>query len=170
MASAYLGLGSNLGEKEKNILKAMRKIGERFPLLDYSSLYLTDPVGFEDQPKFLNMVLKIDAGETEPRELLNFVKSLEKVIGREKTYRWGPRIIDIDILYIDGIEMATEDLSIPHRELLKRNFVLIPLSEITGSLLIHNTDVNPREYIKSESRSFEKVIIYKSRSEIHVHG
>jgi 2-amino-4-hydroxy-6-hydroxymethyldihydropteridine diphosphokinase len=162
MAITYLGLGSNLGDRERNIRSALALIAERFRILGSSCLYVTEPVGFTDQPSFLNMVVKIDSGETEPRALLDAVKSAESAIGRRKTFHWGPRVIDIDILYMDGIEHRSGDeLEIPHRELLNRNFALIPLSELTERIRVGGKDVVLKDKIKENSGSGSSVELYK---------
>jgi 2-amino-4-hydroxy-6-hydroxymethyldihydropteridine diphosphokinase len=162
MVITYLGLGSNLGNRERNISKALALIGESFRILGASSLYVTEPVGFTDQPSFLNMVVKIDAGETEPRALLDAVKSAEFTVGRSETFRWGPRVIDIDILYMDGVEHRSGDeLEIPHRELLNRNFALIPLSELTERIRVGGKDVVLKDKIKENSGPGSSVTLYK---------
>ena len=94
----YLGLGSNLGDREGNLIQATRSIGESCRLLRYSSIYRTSPVGNNEQPDFLNMVVAVDTCTMKPRELLSLVKSIERKMGRSPTFRWGPRLIDIDIL------------------------------------------------------------------------
>lgn len=103
-----------------------------------SSLYRTDPVGVTDQPEFLNLAIE---GETalDPVELLRAVKRVERDIGRRPTFRWGPRVVDIDILLYDGLVLETSELTIPHREMMRRAFVLIPLAEIAPEL-VHPLD------------------------------
>ncbi len=161
MRTAYLSLGSNLGNKDENILKAFYLIGNRYEILNYSSLYLTAPVGFREQPFFLNMVIKIDSEKVTPIELLDSLKSLEKEIGRKESFRWGPRLIDIDILYIEGIKIDTEVLTVPHRELFKRNFVLIPLSEITEYITVDEKRLRVKDFINPEPDSINSVTLYK---------
>lgn len=99
-----------------------------------SSLYRTDPVGVTSQPEFLNLAIE---GETalDPVELLRAVKRVERDIGRRPTFRWGPRVVDIDILLYDGLVLETSELTIPHREMMRRAFVLIPLAEISPDLV-----------------------------------
>lgn len=161
MRTAYLSLGSNLGKKDENILKAFSLIGNIYKISNYSSLYLTAPVGFREQPFFLNMVIKIDSEKVSPIELLDSLKSLEKEIGRKESFRWGPRLIDIDILYIEGIKIDTEVLTIPHRELFKRNFVLIPLSEITEYITLDEKRLRVKDFINPEPDSINSVTLYK---------
>jgi 2-amino-4-hydroxy-6-hydroxymethyldihydropteridine diphosphokinase len=94
-----------------------------------SSVYETEPVGVVEQPRFLNMALTAQTN-LETRELLRFVKEVEGHVGRKPTYRWGPRIVDIDILLYDDTVMDAPEITIPHREMTKRAFVLVPLAEI----------------------------------------
>ncbi|MCS7286620.1 MAG: 2-amino-4-hydroxy-6-hydroxymethyldihydropteridine diphosphokinase [Anaerolineae bacterium] len=129
MALVYLGLGSNLGDRERNISIALERIEEEISILQLSSLYETEPVGYLAQPWFLNAVC---AGETKlaPYPLLDFLKAVERELGRTEGVRWGPRIIDIDILFYDTLVFSDEKLTIPHPRLHERRFVLVPLAEI----------------------------------------
>ena len=133
MVDVYIGLGSNVGDKEENIRKAVDLIKERCKALKVSSLYETEPVGYEDQDWFLNCVLK---GETDldPQELLGFLQSIEKKLGRVRTIKDGPRSIDLDILFYGDRVVKKENLTIPHPRLHERGFVLIPLLEIEPNL------------------------------------
>ncbi|MBU1992755.1 MAG: 2-amino-4-hydroxy-6-hydroxymethyldihydropteridine diphosphokinase [Patescibacteria group bacterium] len=132
MTEVYLGLGSNIGDREGNLEKACEMVGA----LKKSSIHETEPFGVLDQPKFLNMVCKIET-ELSPRELLNHVKNIEKKIGRKKREKWGPREIDIDILFYGDIIVDEPDLQIPHPGISEREFVLKPLREIAPDK-IHN--------------------------------
>jgi 2-amino-4-hydroxy-6-hydroxymethyldihydropteridine diphosphokinase len=100
-----------------------------------SSLYETDPVGVTDQPAFLNIVV---GGTTslEPRQLLAAVKQIEREVGRRPTFRWGPRVVDVDILLLGDHTIDEADLTIPHRELANRAFVLVPLTEIAPDVTV----------------------------------
>jgi len=125
----FLGLGSNLGDRGENIKKAIEHLKDKIRIEKVSSIIETEPYGFVDQPKFLNCVLK---GTTvlSPFELLKFVLDIENKMGRKRLFKWGPRNIDIDILFYDDCVIDTENLKIPHPELHKRLFVLEPLCEI----------------------------------------
>ncbi|ADQ03757.1 2-amino-4-hydroxy-6-hydroxymethyldihydropteridine pyrophosphokinase [Caldicellulosiruptor owensensis OL] len=125
----FLGLGSNLGDRDENIKKAIEHLKDKVRIEKLSSIIETEPYGFVDQPKFLNCVLK---GTTllSPFELLEFVLEIENKMGRKRLFKWGPRNIDIDILFYDDWVIDTEKLKIPHPELHKRLFVLEPLCEI----------------------------------------
>ena len=135
-STVYLALGANIGDREANMRSAVRLI-DQGPciLVAVSSLYRTKPVGVLDQPDFLNAVVRLET-EQEPDELLQLCKSIERTIGRQRTIRWGPRVIDIDILLVDEIQLMTPELTLPHPEMLKRAFVLVPLAEIEPMLLV----------------------------------
>jgi 2-amino-4-hydroxy-6-hydroxymethyldihydropteridine diphosphokinase len=166
MRTTYLSLGSNIGDKEANIYKALHLIKKEFDILDLSSLYFTPPVGYVSQPFFLNMVIKIDSDRKNPFDLLLFLQSIEKEMGRKRIIRWGPRIIDIDIIYIQDFTINTDRLTVPHRELLKRNFVLIPLSEIAEYIVIENKKLAVKDLIIRDSDPVNSIKMYKSRSVI----
>lgn len=135
-ATVYLGLGSNLGDREGHLARAIGWLPPQVAVEALSSLYETEPVGpvgYSAQPRFLNAVLR---GRTalSPRELLGFLKSLEARAGREQTFPGGPRTLDLDILLYDDLVMATPHLTIPHPRLTERAFVLIPLAELAPDL------------------------------------
>lgn len=125
----FLGLGSNLGDSVNNLKRAVEKLNEVGVVKKKSSLYKTGPVGNRNQNDFFNAVLEFEFDES-PVVLLEKVKKIEIEIGRKKTYRWGPREIDIDIIDSIGTIFENSKLNIPHTEMEKRNFVLIPLCEI----------------------------------------
>jgi len=130
MPTVYIGIGSNLGNREENCLKALRLISEKTgKVKKQSSMYETLPWGVKDQPKFINMAAEIET-ELGPSEFLIVLKKIEKETGRKETTRWGPRTIDLDILYYDDLVLETPELSIPHPFLHEREFALRPLAEI----------------------------------------
>lgn len=129
----YLGLGSNLGDREKNLEKAISEISEFASVVLKSSVYESKPVGYTDQDDFLNMVIEIES-ELAPRELLGKLLQIESNLGRVRTIKNGPRTIDVDILLYGDLSLNEEDLIIPHPRMNERNFVLIPLSEIAPEL------------------------------------
>lgn len=130
MATVYLSIGSNLGRREDNCLKALKTIEEKgMTIKKKSLLYETEPWGVREQPYFINMAVQVET-DLPPDELLQVVKEIEKEMGRTKTYKWGPRIIDIDILLYDDLIYETSGLKIPHPFMHERDFVLRPLSEI----------------------------------------
>jgi len=134
MATAYLSLGSNLSERKANIVSALKMVGQKARILKVSSLYETEPVGYKDQPWFLNCVCSVETGLS-PQALLKFVKAIERKVGRKRSRRFGPRLIDIDILLYDGLILDSPDLTIPHPRLPERAFVLVPLKEIAPDLV-----------------------------------
>lgn len=142
MKTGYLGLGSNQGDREKNLIHALSLIKARWDIVGISSIFETSPVGYRNQPDFLNMVIEIDVKDYQASRLLEELKAIEKKIGRKPTFRWGPRVIDIDILYIQDIIIESPELTLPHKELLNREFVLIPLSEIVDRLSVHGQMVH----------------------------
>jgi len=133
---AYIGIGSNLGDKADQCERAISKILKlgRHKLLAKSSFFKTQPIGCTTQDWFVNGVIKIET-DLGPLDLLRGLKTIESQLGRTKTFRWGPRMIDLDILFFDDTEMKTEDLQIPHPLLHERQFVLRPLAEIDRDLI-----------------------------------
>ncbi|HEU0002839.1 MAG TPA: GTP cyclohydrolase MptA [Ktedonobacteraceae bacterium] len=125
----YLALGSNLGDRRGNLAAALQRLREVMKIVTISSVYETEPVGYTDQPRFLNLVLRGLTTLT-PQELLQAAKQIEKTLGRQDTFRNGPRLIDIDIIFYDDLHIAQDDLTIPHPRMAERAFVLVPLAEI----------------------------------------
>ncbi len=128
---AYLGLGSNVGDRLKNLALAVEKIraNARIDVLRLSSIYETEPYGFHEQPYFLNCVVEVETS-LPPVGLLIVAKSVEEQLGRSSGHRWGPREIDVDILSYAQKTATLEFLRVPHRDLAARRFVLVPFSEI----------------------------------------
>jgi 2-amino-4-hydroxy-6-hydroxymethyldihydropteridine diphosphokinase len=134
MAIAYIGIGSNLGNRQKNCLRAIELLQKKDIIVTKrSSLYETEPWGVKDQPRFINMAVEIDTS-LEPKELLKILKNIEKELGKEKSSKWGPRIIDLDILLFDDIILNEDNLKIPHPLMHERDFVLRPLCEIAPDI------------------------------------
>ena len=133
---AYIGIGSNIGDKAGNCEKAISGVLkiDRHQLLARSSFYRTQPVGYTSQDWFVNGVIKIET-ELEPLVLLRAMKALEAHMGRKETFPWGPRVIDLDLLFYDEETIRTGELEIPHARLHERQFVLIPLAEIDPSYI-----------------------------------
>ena len=125
----YLGVGSNLGDRESNIKSALFQLEKIVKIERASKIYETAPWGYQDQPKFLNIVLKCVTGMP-PNDLLISCKSIEKNAGRQVGFRFGPRTLDIDILAYGNLVMGNASLVIPHAMLHMRAFVLIPMKEI----------------------------------------
>ncbi|OGJ52115.1 2-amino-4-hydroxy-6-hydroxymethyldihydropteridine diphosphokinase [Candidatus Peregrinibacteria bacterium RIFOXYB2_FULL_32_7] len=135
----FLGLGTNLGNKEKNLKLAIKKLSAILKILKRSNIYESKPMGPQNQPDFLNMVIKVETN-LEPLKFLAIIKNIEKEMGRKKTEKWEARVIDVDILIFKEKEEYVEinlghKLEIPHPGILEREFVLKPLEEIAPGLL-----------------------------------
>lgn len=131
MAIAYLGLGSNIGDRVENLNSAITKLSEvpGIQVTKISSRYETKPYGKTDQPDFMNMAIEVDTNLT-PLDLLETVLDVEHELGRVRTEVWGPRNIDIDVLLYEELELQLSDLKVPHPEMHLRSFVIDPLNEI----------------------------------------
>jgi len=129
----YLGLGTNLGDREANLREAICRLEKRVAIDALSALYETLPMGPPDQPWYLNAACG-GVTELKPGELLAFIKGVERKMGRTPTVHWGPRIIDIDILFYDDRVLSTPELVIPHPGIPYRLFVLAPLADIAPEL------------------------------------
>lgn len=132
--TVYIALGTNLGDRSANLRAAIESMPPEVTVLVESHIYETPPWGYEDQPAFLNMVVKAETG-LGPGALLEFLKQLEVELGREQNFRWGPRLIDLDILFYDDLVLDSPPLVIPHPRLHERAFVLVPLMDIAPDLI-----------------------------------
>jgi 2-amino-4-hydroxy-6-hydroxymethyldihydropteridine diphosphokinase len=134
MTTTYLGLGTNMGDRRLNLQRAVEGLAPGVRVLAQSPVYETPAWGYEDQAPFLNMAVK---GETDlaPQALLAHVKRLEAGLGRTPSFRWGPRLIDIDILLYDELVLHSPQLTIPHARLHERAFVLVPLADLAADLV-----------------------------------
>ncbi len=130
----YLGLGTNLGDRQHNLSAAVKGLAPKVTVTAQSKVYETPAWGYEDQPAFLNAAVKAET-ELHPEELLAFLKELEVKLGRTATFRWGPRLIDIDILFYDDLVAESPTLVVPHPHLQERAFVLLPLLDIAPDML-----------------------------------
>jgi 2-amino-4-hydroxy-6-hydroxymethyldihydropteridine diphosphokinase len=159
---AFIGLGSNLGEREAQLRAALDAIAQlpTTQLVKVSSLYDTEAVGETDQPNFLNAVAQVDT-ELTARQLLWNLLLIERRLGRLRTRRWGPRTIDLDLLLYGSLVVDEPDLKVPHPELTRRAFVLVPLVEldpmlahpVTGqTLLTHLSWIKTRPPVKRGTR------------------
>jgi 2-amino-4-hydroxy-6-hydroxymethyldihydropteridine diphosphokinase len=125
----FLALGTNIGDREANLCKARKELAPKVTIIKESPIYITPPWGYEDQPEFLNQVLEVQT-KMRPRRLLAYLKRIEKKMGRLKTFRNGPRLIDLDILFYGQRVIERSNLRIPHPRLHERSFVLVPLKDI----------------------------------------
>lgn len=127
--SIYLSLGSNIGDRADNLTKAIVKLSKKMKIVKSSSIYETEPLLFENQNSFLNMILEVDY-KGSPDQLLESIKIIENDMGRESTFRYGPRLIDIDIIFFNNYEVNQDNLTIPHYDWKNRLFVIEPLYEV----------------------------------------
>lgn len=136
-ARAYLALGSNLGDRRKNLRAALRQLsaGAGLSVVRVSRAYRSAPVGVQEQPEFLNLVAEARTTMS-PRQLLRAAKRVERAMGRVPGPRWGPRIIDVDILMYESVRMKTAELTLPHPRMVERAFVMVPLAEIAPDLTL----------------------------------
>ena len=132
--TVYLALGSNLGDRLTNLKQALSSLTPQLDVKAKSQVYETPPWGFEDQPKFLNQVIKAKT-YLDPEPLLKHLKRLEVALGRKESFPNGPRLIDIDVLFYDDLVLNKPSLIIPHPRLHERGFVLLPLVELAPDLV-----------------------------------
>ena len=157
-ATVYLGLGANLGDRKGNILRAIDLLKERVAVERVSSLYESAPVGFTEQPDFLNAVYRVEA-ELPPSKLLAFGKRIEASMGRAPGFRNAPRLIDIDILLYGDEVLRSPGLEIPHPRMAERPFVLVPLAEIAPKLP-HPVLLKTMEELLAETAGADSVRLY----------
>jgi len=131
--TVYIALGTNLGDRQENLRKALQNLPSAVRLSAVSPVYSTPPWGYTGQPDFLNQVARLETGLS-PHELLRVLKEIEVSLGRVPTFRYGPRVIDLDILFFDDLVMGTPELTIPHPRLAERAFVLVPLVDLAPDL------------------------------------
>ena len=144
--TAYLGLGTNLGDRESNLRTALRELAG-LPTIEIdavSSIYETAAVGLTDQPDFLNLVVSVHT-TLSPRDFLDALLHIENKMGRVRTIRWGPRVIDLDLLLYGDSRVEMPGLSVPHPRLQERSFVLMPLAEIAPELTLPGGQVTVKE-------------------------
>ncbi|MGY3717116.1 2-amino-4-hydroxy-6-hydroxymethyldihydropteridine diphosphokinase [Sutcliffiella cohnii] len=168
MNVAYIALGSNIGNREETLLEAIRRIDSHkaIKVRDVSSIYETDPVGYKDQPTFLNMVICVKT-DLEATELLSFLQATEQFFGRKREVKWGPRTLDLDILLYNQENIEIKDLIVPHPRMWERGFVLIPLREIADYEHIPK-EINDEKL--QELRSKEGVRVWKPKNGEGVSG
>jgi len=160
MRRAFLGLGSNIGDREEHVLLSIREI-KKIPGVKFkhvSGLYNTEPVGHVQQDNFLNAAVEVSI-IISPEKLLDELQKIEKRMGRTREIKWGPRIIDLDILYIESVKSNAENLILPHKELAFRRFVLQPLHEIATIIFINGTGKTVKQLL-NETPDISKVELY----------
>jgi 2-amino-4-hydroxy-6-hydroxymethyldihydropteridine diphosphokinase len=147
---AYLGLGTNLGDRRANLDAAIERLraAPDIAVTALSPVYETAPVGVTDQPNFYNMAVEIETA-LPPDKLLAAVLGIEREMGRVRTVRWGPRLIDIDILLYGEATIDAEGLTVPHPRMAERAFVLAPLADIAPALMIPGSERTVQELVNS---------------------
>lgn len=152
--TAYIGLGSNLGDSRETLLRALDVLDQEpgIRVMKASSLFVTAPVGGVDQPDFANQVALLDTQHT-PEELLEQLLDVESRFGRRRDVHWGPRTLDLDLLFFEDETRSTRRLTLPHPEIPRRGFVLAPLMEIAPQLLHPTLNVTVRDLYRRWSRA-----------------
>lgn len=146
-----IALGSNIGDRKDNLRVAIAALEPRVHILLKSAVYETPPWGYADQPAFLNMVVRAET-DLSPLDLLTFLKDLESVLGRTPSFRNGPRVIDLDILFYDHTQIDTPPLVIPHPRLHERAFVLVPLADVAPDYVHPVLGLSVQEMLASLDR------------------
>ena len=162
--SAFIALGSNMGNRYDTLCKAITRLKNhpKINLVNYSSVYETDPVGYTNQDLFLNMVIEVET-DLGAMDLLEICLKIELELGRKREIVWGPRTIDLDILLFNQENIETERLVVPHPRMLERAFVLVPLVEINQDIIIPEVEI-PLTLLFNELPDKEGVRIWKQKS------
>ena len=142
-----LSIGSNVGDRLKNIESSLKQLSKICEIKKISSIYDSAPRIYEDQGNFFNLIIEIDYKNT-PNDLLIDIKKIEKLMGRKKTFRYGPRLIDIDIIFFNNIEIKDEELIIPHYDWMNRRFVVEPLSELFQEIKLSEYNLSDQKLVK----------------------
>jgi 2-amino-4-hydroxy-6-hydroxymethyldihydropteridine diphosphokinase len=142
----FIAIGSNLGDRETNLCIALEQMAAGIEITVTSSVYETQPWGLVEQPEFLNQVVRGITSLT-PFRLLAFLKKIELRMGRVKTFRYGPRLIDLDVLLYDDRQVCNPRLTIPHPRMCQRAFVLVPLAEIIPDTIIPGTGLTVQQHL-----------------------
>ena len=151
MHIVYLAFGSNLGDRYSNLAAALQRLRDVVEIRAVSSIYETDPVGYLDQPRFYNIVCSGTTALSAP-ELLKSAKEIESALGRQPSFRNGPRLIDIDIIFYDDLLISQGDLIIPHPRMAERAFVLVPLVEIAPQVVDPISGQTAQELLQNVSQ------------------
>lgn len=133
---AFLGLGSNIGDRRAILRDAVAAIPD---LVAVSPVYETDPVGGPEQDAYYNIVVELQTGRS-PRELLELCRELEQAAGRVRRVRWGPRTLDVDVLLVGDLRVDDDDLTVPHPRMTDRNFVMVPLLDLAPDVQVDGYD------------------------------
>jgi len=142
-----LSVGSNVGDRQKNILNSLKELSRISQIKKVSSLYDSEAILFEAQENFFNLVVQIEYKKS-PQDLLRDIKKIEKLIGRKETFRYGPRVIDVDIIFFNNIEVQDKELIIPHYDWQNRRFVIEPLSELFDDFNLLDYKIKDQKLVK----------------------
>ena len=164
LAIVYLGLGSNIGDRQENLNKALEYLSQRLRLAEVSSVYDTEPVGNPTQPRFLNMVCQVKT-MLKPKDLLVLAKGIERKMGRLPGSPNSPRIIDIDILFYGDEVIKMPELVIPHPRLTHRAFILVPMAEIAPDLVHPVNKKTIKELLKEAKQGVQGVLKLEDKGE-----
>lgn len=142
-----LSIGSNVGDRKQNILDSLKELSRISQIKKVSSVYDSEAILFEAQENFFNLVVQIEYKKS-PQDLLKDIKKIEKLIGRKETFRYGPRLIDIDIIFFNNFEVQDKELIIPHYDWQNRRFVIEPLSELFDDFNFLDHKINDQKLVK----------------------
>ncbi len=142
-----LSVGSNVGDRQKNILNSLKELSRISQIKKVSSLYDSEAILFEAQENFFNLVVQIEYKKS-PQDLLRDIKKIEKLIGRKETFRYGPRVIDVDIIFFNNTELQDKELIIPHYDWQNRRFVIEPLSELFDDFNLLDYKIKDQKLVK----------------------
>jgi len=142
-----LSIGSNVGNRQQNIENSLKELSRISKIKKVSSIYDSEAILFEEQENFFNLVVEVEYKKS-PQRLLKDIKKIEKLIGREKTFTYGPRVIDIDIIFFNNIEIQEKELTIPHYDWENRRFVIEPLSELFNDFKLLDYKINDQKLVK----------------------
>ena len=156
--TVFLALGTNLGDRQANLAAAAAGLPPRVRPEAFSPIYETEPWGYADQPAFLNQVIRAET-DLSPADLLAWLKGLEEKLGREPGFRYGPRLIDLDILIYDDLQLSTPELTIPHPRLAERAFVLVPLADLAPGWVHPGLGKTVEEMLEGVERSGSEEIL-----------
>lgn len=159
----YLGIGSNLGNRYEFLQQTVEKLKEIVDIKEYSKIYEAPPWGVKQQPSYLNACIMGET-ELEPDALLQAAQKIEEELGREKTFRWGPHVTDIDILFYDDLVLESPHLTIPHPAMHERAFTLFPLADLAGDMVhpkLKKTVKELRDSIPPDGVEVSKLVLQK---------
>ena len=142
-----LSIGSNVGDRQQNIETSLKELSRISQIKKVSSIYDSEAILFEEQENFFNLVVEVEY-KKHPQCLLEDIKKIEKLIGRKETFRYGPRVIDIDIIFFNNIEVQDKELTIPHYDWQNRRFVIEPLSELFNDFNLLDYKINDQKLVK----------------------